>query len=71
MRFRPVFPNHPGAALPVHLPFLDGLEVGSLVCAGIALTAAVVVAILLPPRDRQATAPAVAPDPAESVELSN
>jgi hypothetical protein len=33
--------------------FLDGLQVGSLVCAGIALSAAAVVAILLPSRARQ------------------
>jgi hypothetical protein len=33
--------------------FLDGLQVGSLVCAGIALTAALVVAALLPARARQ------------------
>lgn len=33
--------------------FLDGLRAGTLVCAGIALTAAVVVAWLLPPRAEQ------------------
>ncbi|MGV7852644.1 hypothetical protein PJM29_31220, partial [Mycobacterium kansasii] len=33
--------------------FLDGLQAGTLVCAGIALTAAVVVAWLLPPRAEQ------------------
>ena len=39
--------------------FLDGLQVSSLVCAGIALGAAIVVAWLLPARARQA-----APSPA-------
>jgi hypothetical protein len=39
----------------VNHAFLDGLQVGSLVCAGIALTAAVIVAWLLPPRAEQAT----------------
>jgi hypothetical protein len=33
--------------------FLDGLRVGSLVCAGIAIAAAVVVVVLLPARERQ------------------
>jgi EmrB/QacA subfamily drug resistance transporter len=35
--------------------FLDGLRVGSLVCAGIALGAAVIVAVLLPSQERQAS----------------
>jgi predicted MFS family arabinose efflux permease len=35
--------------------FLDGLQVGSLVCAGIALAAAFIVAILLPARAQQPT----------------
>jgi EmrB/QacA subfamily drug resistance transporter len=35
--------------------FLDGLQVGSLVCAGIALAAAIIVAILLPARAQQST----------------
>ncbi|GLE50422.1 DHA2 family efflux MFS transporter permease subunit [Mycobacterium montefiorense] len=35
----------------VNHAFLDGLQVGSLVCAGIALTAAIVVAGLLPARE--------------------
>jgi hypothetical protein len=39
--------------------FLDGLQVGSLVCAAVALGAAVVVAWLLPAREPQA-----APSPA-------
>jgi EmrB/QacA subfamily drug resistance transporter len=38
--------------------FLDGLRVGSLVCAGIALAAAAVVAVLLPTRGSQAGEPA-------------
>lgn len=37
--------------------FLDGLRVGSLVCAGIALAAAAVVAVLLPARGSQAGQP--------------
>jgi hypothetical protein len=44
--------------------FLDGLQVGSLVCAGIALGAAVVVTWLLPARTRQpAPAPTAQPEP--------
>jgi EmrB/QacA subfamily drug resistance transporter len=35
----------------VNQAFLDGLQVGSLVCAGIALAAAIVVAVLLPARE--------------------
>jgi predicted MFS family arabinose efflux permease len=38
----------------VNHAFLDGLQVGSLVCAGIALAAAIVVAVLLPARARHA-----------------
>jgi MFS family permease len=45
----------------VNHAFLDGLQVGSLVCAGIALAAAVVVAVLLPARARQATASTTTP----------
>ncbi|WP_099288267.1 MFS transporter [Mycobacterium persicum] len=37
--------------------FLDGLQAGSLVCAGIALAAAVVVAVFLPARAPHPTAP--------------
>jgi EmrB/QacA subfamily drug resistance transporter len=37
----------------VNRAFLDGLQVGSMVCAGIALGAAVIVAVLLPARARQ------------------
>ncbi len=39
----------------VERAFLDGLQVGSLVCAGIALGAALIVLWLLPPRNKQAT----------------
>jgi hypothetical protein len=39
----------------VNRAFLDGLQVGTLVCAGIALGAAIVVAWLLPARVGQAT----------------
>jgi predicted MFS family arabinose efflux permease len=42
--------------------FLDGLRVGSLVCAGIALGAAIVVAVLLPARERPGK-PTSAPEP--------
>jgi EmrB/QacA subfamily drug resistance transporter len=44
----------------VNQAFLAGLQAGSLVCAGIALTAALVVAWLLPARLGQETAPAPA-----------
>jgi EmrB/QacA subfamily drug resistance transporter len=46
----------------VERAFLDGLAVGSLVCASIALGAAVIVAALLPARARQ-SAPAEQPQP--------
>jgi EmrB/QacA subfamily drug resistance transporter len=39
----------------VNTAFLDGLQVGSLVCAAIALGAAIVVAVLLPARAGQST----------------
>lgn len=39
----------------VNSAFLDGLRAGSLVCAAIALGAAIVVAFLLPARERRAT----------------
>jgi EmrB/QacA subfamily drug resistance transporter len=42
--------------------FLDGLRVGSLVCAGIAMGAAIVVAVLLPARERPSK-PTSAPEP--------
>jgi hypothetical protein len=50
----------------VNHAFLDGLQVGSLVCAGIALTAAVIVAWLLPPHAEQATSGAATPALAEA-----
>jgi EmrB/QacA subfamily drug resistance transporter len=60
----------PGRIADVHEAvnhaFLDGLQVGSLVCAGIALAAAVVVAVLLPARAQQATLSAAAPAFAEA-----
>jgi hypothetical protein len=40
----------------VNHAFLDGLQVGSLVCAGIALAAAVIIAWLLPARLERAAA---------------
>jgi EmrB/QacA subfamily drug resistance transporter len=49
----------PGIRDAVNNAFLDGLQIGSLVCAAIALGAAVVVAFMLPARARQ-TAPVVA-----------
>ncbi len=50
-------PAGPAAAVraAVDRAFLDGLQMGSLVCAGIALAAAIVVVWLLPPRRKQAT----------------
>jgi EmrB/QacA subfamily drug resistance transporter len=51
-----------GARDAVNHAFLDGMQVGSLVCAAIALTAAVVVAGLLPARARQATPSTTAPE---------
>jgi EmrB/QacA subfamily drug resistance transporter len=51
-------PNIQGA---VNHAFLDGLQVGSLVCAAIALAAAAVVAVLLPARAGQAAPPATEP----------
>jgi EmrB/QacA subfamily drug resistance transporter len=55
----------------VNHAFLDGLQVGSLVCAGIALAAAVGVVILLPARDLPAPASATTAELAEATELSN
>jgi EmrB/QacA subfamily drug resistance transporter len=45
----------PDVRAAVNTAFLDGLQIGSLVSAGIALGAAIVVAWLLPARARQAT----------------
>ena len=47
-----------GVRIAVDNAFLDGLQVGSLVCAAIALGAALVVAVLLPARARQSTSTA-------------
>jgi predicted MFS family arabinose efflux permease len=55
----------------VNHAFLDGLQVGSLVCAGIALAAAVGVVILLPARGLPAPASATTAELAEATELSN
>jgi hypothetical protein len=52
----------------VNHAFLDGLQVGSLVCAAIALSAAIVVTVLLPARARQSTVAAAEiglPEPGE------
>jgi EmrB/QacA subfamily drug resistance transporter len=54
----------------VNHAFLDGLQVGSLVCAGIALGAAVVVAGLLPQRARQSTPRATEPTVAQPMPTS-
>jgi EmrB/QacA subfamily drug resistance transporter len=51
--------------------FLDGLRVGSLVCAGIALSAAAVVAVLLPSRAENTAASATTPEQAHAAELFN
>jgi hypothetical protein len=55
---QPVIPDVRAA---VNDAFLDGLQVGSLVCAGIALAAAVVVAWMLPARARATADATVAP----------
>ena len=55
----------------VNHAFLDGLQVGSLVCAGIALVAAGVVAVLLPARAAQTPSSAATPELTETIELSN
>jgi predicted MFS family arabinose efflux permease len=46
-------PVIPDVRMAVNAAFLDGMQIGSLVCAGIALAAAVVVAIMLPARASQ------------------
>ncbi len=46
--------------------FLDGMQASSLVCAGIALGAAIVVGWLLPPRTHQSTPSAKTSAPAEA-----
>jgi hypothetical protein len=47
-------PVIPDVRAAVNTAFLDGLQIGSLVSAGIAAVAAVVVAVLLPARAKQA-----------------
>ena len=49
----------PDVRAAVNAAFLDGLQIGSLVSAGIALGAAIIVAWLLPARAKQQPAPAV------------
>jgi hypothetical protein len=49
-------PAVPDVRAAVNNAFLDGMQVGSLVCAGIAVGAAVVVAWMLPARAPQAAA---------------
>ena len=51
-----------GLGAAVNTAFLDGLQIGSLVSAGIALTAAVIVAWLLPARARQAATDQAEPE---------
>jgi EmrB/QacA subfamily drug resistance transporter len=51
--------------------FLNGLQNGSLVCASIAATAAVAVAVLLPARVRQATSSVEIPALTETFDSSN
>jgi EmrB/QacA subfamily drug resistance transporter len=51
-----------GVREAINHAFLHGMQVGSLVCAAIALTAALVVAALLPARARHATSPATTPE---------
>jgi EmrB/QacA subfamily drug resistance transporter len=48
----------------VNHAFLDGMQAGALVCAGIAFAAAGVVAVLLPSRARQSTPARAEPEPA-------
>ena len=52
----------PDVRAAVNTAFLDGLQIGSLVSAGIALTAAVIVAWLLPARARQAATDQAEPE---------
>jgi EmrB/QacA subfamily drug resistance transporter len=54
----------------VNTAFLDGLFIGSLVCAAIAFTAAVVVAALLPARERQLTTAAGETEQSKVVEVN-
>jgi hypothetical protein len=64
----------PPAAAPairkaVETAFLDGQWIGSLVAAGIAAAAAVVVAFMLPARARQTVPTAIATEQRESEEV--
>ena len=52
----------PDVRAAVNTAFLDGLQIGSLVSAGIALRAAVIVAWLLPARARQAATDQAEPE---------
>jgi EmrB/QacA subfamily drug resistance transporter len=52
----------PDVRAAVNTAFLDGLQIGSLVSGGIALTAAVIVAWLLPARARQAATAQTEPE---------
>jgi EmrB/QacA subfamily drug resistance transporter len=51
----------------VNHAFLGGMQIGSLVCAAIAVAAAVVVAVLLPARERRAAAELTKPTESEAV----
>ena len=55
-------PVIPDVRAAVNAAFLDGMQIGSLVCAGIALAAAIIVAIMLPARAHQ-TVKAIAAQP--------
>jgi EmrB/QacA subfamily drug resistance transporter len=57
----------PGVRTSVNAAFLDGMQVGSLVCAGIALAAAIVVAVMLPARARQTADVATEAEQSEAV----
>ena len=54
----------------VNTAFLDGLFIGSLVCAAIAFAAAVVVAALLPARERQSTTAASETEQSNLMEIN-
>ena len=54
----------------VNTAFLDGLFIGSLVCAAIAFAAAVVVAALLPARERQSTTAASETEQSNLIEIN-
>jgi hypothetical protein len=54
----------PGVRETVNNAFLDGLQIGSLVCGAIALGAALIITALLPARARQSVSPTTEPAPA-------